>query len=225
MHVAKLGGALPVYRRTAQPAGAKPERRRAGPRADRPADARARRRYCFWMNPPTIWIFPRSRSSKTTWLEFPCALVLADPRSIPAQPRGNHGCGTRWTGAMPASSPISPSGNRWVEELAGKKQGRVPPGTFRSQALPPRGREPKPPKAVPARGRSSLAWKRGSLPRIEQRVEESDARLGAAHQRVNDPSIASNAGALQAALAELEAARLENDALYARWAELTEKAG
>jgi ATP-binding cassette subfamily F protein uup len=60
---------------------------------------------------------------------------------------------------------------------------------------------------------------------IERRVEESDARLAASQQRVDDPSIASNALALQEALAELELARQENDALYARWAELTEKAG
>ena len=60
---------------------------------------------------------------------------------------------------------------------------------------------------------------------IERRVEESDSRLAAAHRRVEDPAIASDAAALQEALAELERARQENDALYARWAELTEKAG
>ena len=60
---------------------------------------------------------------------------------------------------------------------------------------------------------------------IEQRVEEADARLAAARQRVDDPAIASNAAALQEALAELELAQQETDSLYARWAELTEKAG
>jgi len=59
---------------------------------------------------------------------------------------------------------------------------------------------------------------------IEQRVEESDARLVAAHERVEHPEIATDASALQEALKELEAAQHENDALYARWAELTEKA-
>ena len=59
---------------------------------------------------------------------------------------------------------------------------------------------------------------------IEQRVEVSDARLAAAHERVESPEIATNAAALQEALLELEAAQHENDALYARWAELTEKA-
>jgi ATP-binding cassette subfamily F protein uup len=60
---------------------------------------------------------------------------------------------------------------------------------------------------------------------IEQRVEVSDARLAAAHERVEHPAIATNAAALQEALLELDAAQHENDALYARWAELTEKAG
>jgi ATP-binding cassette subfamily F protein uup len=60
---------------------------------------------------------------------------------------------------------------------------------------------------------------------IEQKVEESDARLAAARDRVELPEIASNAAALQEALLELDAAQHENDTLYARWAELTEKAG
>jgi ATP-binding cassette subfamily F protein uup len=59
---------------------------------------------------------------------------------------------------------------------------------------------------------------------IEERVEASDARLAAARNRVEDPAIATNAAALEEALNELDAAQHENDALYARWAELTEKA-
>ena len=60
---------------------------------------------------------------------------------------------------------------------------------------------------------------------IEQRVEESDARLAAAHERVEDPSIASDAAALERALVELEEAQQQSHTLYARWAELSEKAG
>jgi ATP-binding cassette subfamily F protein uup len=60
---------------------------------------------------------------------------------------------------------------------------------------------------------------------IEHRVEVSDARLALARDRVEAPEIATNAAALQDALLELDAAQHENDALYARWAELTEKAG
>jgi ATP-binding cassette subfamily F protein uup len=60
---------------------------------------------------------------------------------------------------------------------------------------------------------------------IEKRVEKSDSRLAAARDHVEDPGIATDAAALQVALKELDAAQHENDALYARWAELTEKAG
>jgi ATP-binding cassette subfamily F protein uup len=60
---------------------------------------------------------------------------------------------------------------------------------------------------------------------IEQQVEVSDGRLAKAREHVEDPAIATNAAALQQALTELDAAQHENDALYARWAELTEKAG
>jgi ATP-binding cassette subfamily F protein uup len=80
-------------------------------------------------------------------------------------------------------------------------------------------------------GRGSLTKKKLSyleareFASIEQRVEQSDARLIAARLRVDDPAIGSDAEALQEALAELERAQGENDALYARWAELTEKAG
>ncbi len=63
------------------------------------------------------------------------------------------------------------------------------------------------------------------LASIEHRVEVSDDRLAAARNRVEDPQIASNATALQEALKELDTAQHENDTLYARWAELTEKAG
>jgi ATP-binding cassette subfamily F protein uup len=60
---------------------------------------------------------------------------------------------------------------------------------------------------------------------IEKRVEASDERLAAARERLELPEIATDAAALQVALAELDAAQHENDQLYARWAELTEKAG
>jgi ATP-binding cassette subfamily F protein uup len=60
---------------------------------------------------------------------------------------------------------------------------------------------------------------------IEERVEASDARLEAARAHVELPEISTDAAALQKALQELDAAQHESDALYARWAELSEKAG
>jgi ATP-binding cassette subfamily F protein uup len=60
---------------------------------------------------------------------------------------------------------------------------------------------------------------------IEGKVEASDARLAAARASMEDPAIATNAAALQQALTELAEAEQENEILYARWAELSEKAG
>jgi ATP-binding cassette subfamily F protein uup len=60
---------------------------------------------------------------------------------------------------------------------------------------------------------------------IEALVDKADARMAAAHDRLEDPAVATDAAALTAALAEMELAQAEHDAVYARWAELTEKAG
>jgi len=60
---------------------------------------------------------------------------------------------------------------------------------------------------------------------IEDRVEAAEARLNAARDMLDEPSVATNAEALTAALHEMEQAQVVADDLYARWAELTEKAG
>ena len=60
---------------------------------------------------------------------------------------------------------------------------------------------------------------------IEERVEAADAKLEAARDRVSDPEVAVDAAKLTEALAALDVAQEESDTLYARWAELTEKAG
>ena len=71
-----------------------------------------------------------------------------------------------------------------------------------------------------ARVRSDVkAWSK----RAPWAFSSSPARLASARDRVEDPAIASDAAALQAALVELDQAQEENDVLYARWAELTEK--
>jgi len=81
-------------------------------------------------------------------------------------------------------------------------------------------------QASPATSKKKLSYLEArEFATIEQRVEVSDERLAAARDRVEDPDIATDADALQQALAELDLAQLENDDLYARWAELTEKAG
>ena len=60
---------------------------------------------------------------------------------------------------------------------------------------------------------------------MEARVDAADARMAAAHARLEDPSVTSSAQLLTAGLAEMDLAQAEHDMVYARWAELTEKAG
>ena len=60
---------------------------------------------------------------------------------------------------------------------------------------------------------------------IEAAVDAAEERLNAARDLLDEPSVATNADALTAALHEMEQAQEAADTLYARWAELTEKAG
>ncbi len=60
---------------------------------------------------------------------------------------------------------------------------------------------------------------------IEARIEEADARLRAAEERVEAPEVVTDPAALTAVLEELERARADHHAVYERWVELTEKIG
>jgi ATP-binding cassette subfamily F protein uup len=60
---------------------------------------------------------------------------------------------------------------------------------------------------------------------MEATVLSTEARLEEARSRVEDPSIASDAAALQLRITQLETAQREVDRLYARWAELEAKRG
>jgi len=60
---------------------------------------------------------------------------------------------------------------------------------------------------------------------IEAAVEVAEQRLRLAKETVEDPAVAVDAARLTEALAEMDAAQDEMDRLFARWAELTEKAG
>jgi ATP-binding cassette subfamily F protein uup len=80
--------------------------------------------------------------------------------------------------------------------------------------------------STPPAGKKKLSYLEArEFATIEQRVEEAEEKLRAAHDAVEDPAVATNAEALQKALAAQEVAQDEMDKLYARWAELTEKAG
>jgi ATP-binding cassette subfamily F protein uup len=115
----------------------------------------------------------------------------------------------------------------WIEEQNQTEEGergqrgseRKSDGSISGQRT---GSEP----ASGAGGRKKLSYLEArEFAAIEQQVEDSDARLAQARESVESPAIATNATALEEALRELDAAQQENDVLYARWAELTEKAG
>jgi ABC transport system ATP-binding/permease protein len=59
---------------------------------------------------------------------------------------------------------------------------------------------------------------------IEQRITEAEQRLESKRAALEDPAIASDGPKLVAAQAEMERAQKDLDTLYARWAELQEKA-
>jgi ABC transport system ATP-binding/permease protein len=120
----------------------------------------------------------------------------------------------------------------WIEELDGlerdgpgrdkQDQGKSSRRADGSSSTQRTGTQP----AFGSGGKKKLSYLEArEFAAIEQRVEESDARLAAARDRVEHPEIATDAAALEAALLELDAAQHENDGFYARWAELTEKAG
>ncbi len=60
---------------------------------------------------------------------------------------------------------------------------------------------------------------------IEQRIAEAEQALQARRAELENPAIASDGPKLIAAHGEMEAAQKKLDALYARWAELEERAG
>ncbi|MGC2620764.1 MAG: ABC-F family ATP-binding cassette domain-containing protein [Acidobacteriaceae bacterium] len=87
------------------------------------------------------------------------------------------------------------------------------------------------PSAKPVRAAAPAASSKKKLSYIEQReydgiearVEAADARLEAARHRIDDPAVVVDAQALIEAIAELESAQEEHDAIYERWAALTAK--
>jgi len=84
---------------------------------------------------------------------------------------------------------------------------------------------------LPAGGEKGLQQQRRRLSYLEQReyeqmeqlVEAAEERLAEARRRADDPTIATDAAALQQRFAELAAAQAEVDRLYARWGELEAK--
>ena len=90
----------------------------------------------------------------------------------------------------------------------------APKPTASKPAAPPK--ETKPSKKLSYREQQE--WDR-----MEEKVLEAEEALATAQAAVEDPAVASNPAELQARCAAMEAARVEVERLYARWAELEEK--
>jgi ATP-binding cassette subfamily F protein uup len=79
---------------------------------------------------------------------------------------------------------------------------------------------------TPAVGKKKLSYLEArEFAGIEAQVEAAEDRLQAAREAMERQDVVTDAAKLTAALAEMEAAQELADGLYARWAELTEKAG
>ncbi|HEX3127948.1 MAG TPA: ABC-F family ATP-binding cassette domain-containing protein [Thermoanaerobaculia bacterium] len=97
----------------------------------------------------------------------------------------------------------------------------------RSEAqAPPKPAAPKAPLPVKEEKPKRLSYKdKLEWEQIEGKILEAEDALAAAQRAVEDPAVATDSAKLQARCAALEAARLEVERLYARWAELEEKRG
>jgi len=153
-------------------------------------------------------------------LDFPGALVLVTHDRYLLDRVANTVLGLDGLGHIGQFADC-PQWEAWLQE---QEQANQPSNLSDKSSRRPNGSEAA--AGTPVSGKKKLSYlETREFATIEQRVEVSDSRLAAARDQVGHPSIASNATALQAALAELDAAQQENDTLYARWAELTEKAG
>jgi len=85
------------------------------------------------------------------------------------------------------------------------------------------GRAGNAPAPAPAKNKKLSYNEQREWDGMERIVLDAEARLEEARSRAENPSIASDAAALQLRLAELQAAQHEADRLYARWAELEVK--
>ncbi len=113
--------------------------------------------------------------------------------------------------------------SQWEQWRGVKLEEPIAPGTTGKAIAPEASAAGKPPVSV---GKKKLSYLEArEYAGIESAVEAAEERLQAARTKVEDPAVATDAAKLTAALADMEAAQEEADRLYARWAELTEKAG
>ncbi|MDE3201498.1 MAG: ABC-F family ATP-binding cassette domain-containing protein [Acidobacteriota bacterium] len=147
-------------------------------------------------------------------LEFPGALVLVTHDRYLLNRVATTVVGLDGNGRIGVFADFAQWEN-WVEEGQNAEAGveKEPPAKSTEAA-----------SAAPAKKKLSYLEAR-EFAAIEEKVAASDEALAALKVRLESPEVATDAAVLQATLADLEKAQQENDALYARWAELSEKAG
>ncbi|HTU02511.1 MAG TPA: ABC-F family ATP-binding cassette domain-containing protein [Candidatus Sulfotelmatobacter sp.] len=87
----------------------------------------------------------------------------------------------------------------------------------------PRAPAPRPERRAAAGPRRLTYLEQREWEQMEPRILEAEALVDAARKAMEDPAVASDAGALGTRYAALEAARAEVERLYGRWAELEKK--
>ncbi len=95
------------------------------------------------------------------------------------------------------------------------------PGISRESPAPDQ--QPAAPASTPPQKKKLSYLEQREYDAIEARIEAADERLRQARDRLEDPTVATNAAALTEALAELDSAQAEQHAVYERWGELTDK--
>ena len=146
-----------------------------------------------------------------TLLEYPGALVLVTHDRYMLDRVSTTVLGLDGRGNAASFADYS-QWEQWIRQAGTEEQ---PPKPAQRAAAP-----------VPTGNKKKLSYLEArEYATIEQRVEQADERVRAAHAAIDDPQVATDAAALTTALAELEQAQAEADTLYHRWAELTEKAG
>jgi ATP-binding cassette subfamily F protein uup len=103
--------------------------------------------------------------------------------------------------------------SQWEAWMDAQEQARKP--TPESKPMPS---APQPPAKKKLSYLEAREWAT-----LEDRIAEAEESLRQARATLEDPSVATDAARLQAALAEADSAQQQVDTLFTRWAELEEK--
>jgi ATP-binding cassette subfamily F protein uup len=111
-------------------------------------------------------------------------------------------------------------------ETAQTRRAGASRGPDSAPSAKPAERVPASPTALAVTKRKGLSYReQREWEAIEDKIVETERSVADCQAALQDPAVASDATALQARCAALEAAQVDVERLYARWAELDEKRG